>query len=514
VDPIRALDEQIKELERTIIKLKRARNSFLNISKLPPEVLGQVFSWNVIPWDDFGGLGKRSHNFLLVCHYWFEVSSHTPDLWSFWGTTPEDWIRWYPHSGTSPLDLVLDGLDYDNDGHLDTALRNELQDRAARDAIRQVHLRAEDTELLSSIVSLLTTKCEGTRTSSVESFALCNYDDTTVDVSDFFSHHRFPKLRHLLFANCTISSWDNLASRTGVLTTLDIGIGYINTSPTTSQLLSLFASNPLLQTIALDRWATPFDDSRSSFRVTLRHLKQLRLIGDLQDVFGLLHWLDHPKNMDLLILELDDCSVGGVSQLLGPYFRDYLRGRGKSQNGLEFGLYSTHNITLHVRDVPGTSCFVAITVGLREALHREARERVVLDLFARAPWEEVVHLKVDHNLITIGNIYPRFPNLRVLAFDGIILSVVFPEPDVNDGALLSLRHLCLTELVVDGDDWSPLTTFLACHASFGNRLDTLDMTCSPHVDSATMEVIRGMVGEVKIDCQGPPCIFGTCPDTW
>ena len=515
IDSIRALDKQIREHERTIIELKRARNSLLNVSKLPPEVLGRVFSWNVMPGGDFGGLMKGSHNFLSVCHHWFEVASHTPDLWSFWGNTPKDWMRLYPHSGAGPLDLVLDGLVYDDDD-LDPALCSELQDRAARDAIRRVHLRTKSSELLSSIIPLLTIKCEGTQSNGVESFILWNWDETPVDVSDFFSHYRFPKLQHLCFVNCTISSWDNLASRTGVLTTIDLYTNHLTPSPTTSQFLSILAANPLLQTIALARWATPFDDrDRPSFRVALRHLKELKLVGDLQDVFGLLHWLDHPKNMDRLTLELEDCSVVEVSRLIGPYFRDYLRGRGKSQHGLELTIPSNHYIILYVRDVPGTSLplqradsFVAITVGLRETVSREAQEGVVLDLLAHAPWEEIVHLETDGNLVTMGSI---FPNLRTLFFDGITLSAVFPKPDRNGGALLSLRHLLLQELVVDDNDWSPLTDFLACRASSGNRLDTLEITGSAHMCPATVEVIRDMVGEVKIDGQDPLCPFGTCP---
>jgi len=43
IDSVRALEDQIREHENTIIKLKRTRNSLLNISKLPPEVLGNVF---------------------------------------------------------------------------------------------------------------------------------------------------------------------------------------------------------------------------------------------------------------------------------------------------------------------------------------------------------------------------------------------------------------------------------------------------------------------------------------
>jgi len=50
---LQSSEEQTREHERAIIKLKRTRNSLLNISKLPPEVLGDIFRWNVVPCDDF-----------------------------------------------------------------------------------------------------------------------------------------------------------------------------------------------------------------------------------------------------------------------------------------------------------------------------------------------------------------------------------------------------------------------------------------------------------------------------
>src|SRR5258708_3853962 len=91
---ILALEDQIREHERAIIQLKRTRNSLLNVSTLlPPEILGAIFRWNVIPDGVFGGLPKGSYNFLLVCHHWFEVASRAPELWSFWGNSIEDWAH-------------------------------------------------------------------------------------------------------------------------------------------------------------------------------------------------------------------------------------------------------------------------------------------------------------------------------------------------------------------------------------------------------------------------------------
>ena len=81
---IMALERRIEDGEGDIIKLKRARNSLLNIStRMPPEILGIIFAWIVTREQDdsvfstahFAGLEKGSHNFLLVCHRWLEAAS-------------------------------------------------------------------------------------------------------------------------------------------------------------------------------------------------------------------------------------------------------------------------------------------------------------------------------------------------------------------------------------------------------------------------------------------------------
>ena len=193
---IRALEEQIEEHEKILIELKSARNVLLNISTLPPEVLGKNFSLNATLDYDFGRLGERSHNFLLVCGHWFEVALRTPGVWSFWGTTLVDWARRSRHSGTVPLDLVLSSSG-SMVGSFDTALHNTLQDRAAQDMLRRVHLRSMDAAIMDSIISSLTATCEDVRSNSVESLILLNESRGLVDVSDFFAHYRFPELQYL-----------------------------------------------------------------------------------------------------------------------------------------------------------------------------------------------------------------------------------------------------------------------------------------------------------------------------
>jgi hypothetical protein len=221
LNSIRVLEKQIQEHERAIIQLKRVRNSLLNVStRLPPEVLGSIFRWNVIPDGDFGGLSKGSYNFLLVCHHWFRVASATSGLWSFWGNSIEDWEHRHARCRTAPLDLVL--TEYSEFPHLDDALREALQDRATRDTIRRVHLAASSTELLNSVISSIIVKGEETQSISMGSFILRSAPGSNVDISDFFSRYHFPKLHRLDLSDFSISSWDLLRSRTTSLTTLSL----------------------------------------------------------------------------------------------------------------------------------------------------------------------------------------------------------------------------------------------------------------------------------------------------
>ena len=53
-----------------------------------------------------------------------------------------------------------------------------------------------------------------------------------------------------------------------------------SSTPTTPRLLSILASNPALQKVTLIGFAVPYDGGgKPSFRVQLRHLKELRLQG-------------------------------------------------------------------------------------------------------------------------------------------------------------------------------------------------------------------------------------------
>ena len=187
IDRIHDLEEQIEKSAGDTIELKKTRNSLLNISVLvPPEILGSVFRWNVTPDDGLppiDGFQKGTYSFLLVCHHWFEVASHTPELWSYWGNTPEKWLRLHKRSGAAPVDLVL------NEYYMsvwktpfDGPLRDALRDRAAHDGIRSLHLESENEPFITSVISALIPDDEDIRHSSIESISL-----RRGDISELFA---------------------------------------------------------------------------------------------------------------------------------------------------------------------------------------------------------------------------------------------------------------------------------------------------------------------------------------
>ena len=70
----------------------------------------------------------------------------------------------------------------------DDKLRDPLQDRAARDTIRRVHLR-NYPEVLNRVIASIVTKGEEPRLSTVESFIVRNEGHSNVDVSEFFTRY-------------------------------------------------------------------------------------------------------------------------------------------------------------------------------------------------------------------------------------------------------------------------------------------------------------------------------------
>jgi hypothetical protein len=501
LDSIRALEKQIQEHEKAVIKLKRARNSLLNVStRLPPEVLGSIFHWNVIPDGDFGGLSKASYNFLLVCHHWFQVALATPGLWGFWGTSIQDWMHRHARCRTAPLDLVLTGR---ASHHLDDKLRDALQDCAARGVIRRVHLESKDAAtLLSSIISSIITQGEEIRPISMESFILWNIRGPSVDISDFFSRYHLPKLQRLSLRGFSISSWDLLGSRTTSLTTLSLTGASLSPAPTLSQMLSILSANPNLQSLTLSRGSVPsVDGDRSSPQIQLRHLKRLHLASNLRCAFGLLNRLGFPDRMESLYLSLSERSQSDLLQTLGPYLGDLIRRR--SPDRLWLSVDPSPNF---FSILVGDACegdmsqeeFVMVE-GTTSVPPGEEADKLWFDTITHIPPEEVVYLTMPLPILRSEELCVRMRNLTHLRLKRVDLSTWFIEPDIREphvfkDLLPRLRSISIIKPRLSGGDWSPLTNFLIRRKAVGNRISSLNIGHHPPMDEDVAKVIRSAVG--------------------
>ena len=513
IHAIRDLEKRIEEGTGDAIQLKRARNSLLNIStRVPPEILGSIFCWNVIPdggHPDFGGLRKGSYNFLLVCHHWFEVASHTPDLWSFWGNTLKQWSRRYKCSGTAPVDLVLSRY-HTTGSHSSFSglLRDAVQDRVARDLIRSVHLQSTRKSLLTSILSSLTPDGEGVRSSSIESIILRH-----VDVSDLFARCRFPKLWYLhLSRGIKISSWECLSLHTAALTALHLTIEEISHGPTIRQLLSILASNPRLQNLTLSKYAIPYDNGDGpAFQVPLGHLKRLYLNSSFHSVFQLLHRLVHPDKMDEIVLVVSSCTVEDTLETFGPYLRDYIQRDGKFRDGLGIFAHSLpHSVSVQASTISSGKgptqkvTFATFTAILRDIFPSAVVDKLCVDFVAYTPREQAVYFGGELSMDIVRESVPAMSKLQELHLTGVVLSEGFLRPDpggplANTKLLPSLRHLHLEDTILSDDDWTPLIPYLSHQTSGGQAVSLSLSGWSTHICTSVVARIEGLVSEFTLN---------------
>ena len=521
-------EDRIRDLEKKgtgdIIQLKRARNSLLNIStRVPPEILGSIFSWRVREGRRHGIVRKSSYHFLLVCHHWYEVACHTPELWDFWGHTLAGWLQCYRRSG-AVVDLVLNG--YNSGGSknpFDGPLRDTLRERSKNDTIRSVQLWNESRPLLAAVLSALTPDDdEEVRYSSIESISL-----RVVNASKFFARCRFPKLSSLRLSTGTeISSWEHVGLHTTALTTLSLTLdprGMV-TVPTTAELLSIFASNPNLQNVTITRLRALRDDGdRSTIPVPVRKLERLVIDGDLRSVSQLVQRLDYPQMMDELALSICKCTAEDILGTLGPLARDHIQRDGRLRDRLGiFVKCFPDSISIQANAIKNTGdqaqrlTFATFTANLKQGTFFSGNYQLCIDFVAHLPVEPVVYFGGDLSMDIVKEIIPTMPNIQELHLIHAQLEYGFlllnpKEPLAHKKLLPSLQRLFLEDVILDDEGWSPLIPYLTHQTSSGQRISLTISGQSEHICKDVLKEMEGFVEELVLDLLlDDDCPFDYC----
>jgi hypothetical protein len=470
-------------------------------ARVPPEILGQIFYWDVAP-DRLGGLQKGSYQFLFVCRYWYNVAKATPELWSFWGNNLYHWSQRYRRSKRSaPVDLAMDASRPDLP--VDEALRSTLKPmqialnkRVASNSIRSVHLwgyvERENIINIGSIVSSLASGGGGIqyRDSSIESIEIVSAD---LDISSFLTRYHFPKLRHLHLNKITadLKVWDHLRSCTGSLTFLTLG----HFGGTLHQLLSVLDKNNQLRSLTLTKFCVDDNsDARCESRVSLPHLKRLALSTNFRFTFRLLDLLDLPESrtMDFMELVLSDCPDSeDVSRAVGRYMQDFLS-QDRFKNRLEI-LTSCHSyyalIRVFTKDTSSSSSSTPLSTGeLRFNVHVTRPlgpyysgicHTMLANLASHIPKGDVISFKGERHLGATWKVVAKMSNIQKLHLKHVPLSVGFMQltPPANTKLLPLLRSLHLEGVDIDKRyGWRPLVDYLRHRQSSGGQRVFLRIT--------------------------------------
>ncbi|KAG5638834.1 hypothetical protein H0H81_009605 [Sphagnurus paluster] len=292
---IDAAEVSIKELNNSILALKRRHNSLSLIARLPPELLGRIFVWNA---EMQRGIAKMPWiKVSFVCSHWRSVSLRNPEMWTNITTLrSEDLTKLVlSRSAVIPLDVDFEIYDY----------KTLISVRAALQEIpraRNVELKAQNYIHLHEVVFNLDDSFPPPIKPPnliLERLKISSPYEEDVLLSAHIFSYQAPQLRTLELEGIRISP-KNFLLLSG-LTTLYLKLGHQNpdiSAPHLSEVFFIIEASPNIENLALENMHGQSDDLDPQ---RIAHLPRLQHISlhyyDFLSIEHILLHLSYPLNV-------------------------------------------------------------------------------------------------------------------------------------------------------------------------------------------------------------------------
>lgn len=309
------IDHEIQRLSCRVCSLKSRRNSLCSVSRLPPEVLSEVF---LVFAEQLQAQERFKVNFKWitvshVCRLWRDIALQHGCLWGTIDMTRPDRTRVFvDRSKGAPL-AIRESFP----GSL-AELPLPLADPSYR--YRELHLRAKEGQLGPNIVQVLNSPIHAPVLESLVLEVSDSYPEYTLPPTIF--NYKAPALTRLQLQNVRFG-WPT--SLFPSLTHLSIHhCGNTNPpGPSVSQVLTTLRNMPRLEHLRLAdqtlfEQPLPFNDPSTEElpSVSLPHLETLQLFGTMYDCTTLVSYLAPSSFVNLAIHCTSVENVSGIRTLM------------------------------------------------------------------------------------------------------------------------------------------------------------------------------------------------------
>ncbi|KAI0704261.1 hypothetical protein BC835DRAFT_811383 [Cytidiella melzeri] len=454
------VDAILSKVAEVARKLRSARNAFVPISRLPPELLSAIFmSLQDTDQGTFAPASfRRWYRVTHVCQRWRDVALSCPPLWTQIDTfTHERWVEEVLNrSRKASLDMRVQ-LSRPSSRTLG-AWRMAV---AHLSRMQVLHLSLDKKTFDNLLPVSVVTEVEMQRLTSLVISNLHRFDEP-LDLPEGLFNRGAPNLQRLEIQHCTIS-W-NMPLLLTCPRVRKLAIQSAQpTPPTTSQLLHILQSMPLLEDLRLSETLPSVSTSESSM-VHLQHLTKLALRGNAPQITNLLNIMHIPPRVTTSLFchtPTHPSELATLGATLRPFFTQASSPNGFYISATEFGIrVHTGSKTIPPRRLSawedfadeGSSMLTISRASSQQFLPVLAHSLPLNNISALAVEDDQRFLDCD-TFCSVLQVMPNVRTLQVYGEAGMHVTEVLCTETEGDGtaatrALLlpKLEHLHLQEV--------------------------------------------------------------------